>query len=325
MLTQYSRSATRTLYTLLILLPLAVLQGCSPSSEQPFRVGTTLWPGYEPLHLAASLNYFDHDSISLIDSTSPHGSIQGLRNGDLDAIAITLDEVLLLLDQGIDLKVVLVFDFSDGGDAIMANKDLKSVKELKGRRVGLESTALGTYMLSRALNLNGLSLEDVEAVSMKVSSQPQAMSQGKVDAVVTFDPVRSQLLEAGAHELFTSRNIPREIVDVLAVRSEYLEQNPQHVRNLIKGWYQALDYLAQQPRSAASIIGKRLQQTPEEVLAGMNGIQLPDHEATVKLMAGGDGSSLVKTGGRLAKMMHDKQILSNTPDVHSLFTTRYMN
>jgi NitT/TauT family transport system substrate-binding protein len=324
-----SDARNRVKYFLSITLVVAYLtiQGCSDDTSSTLRVGTTLWPGYEPLHLATAMGYVDAKRIALVDSSSPHGSIQGLRNGDLDAVALTLDEVLLLVEQKIPLKVVLVFDFSNGGDAILANKDVADVAALKGKRVGLESTALGTYMLSRALEINGLVLDDVEKRYLKVSGHRQALQQGKVDAVVTFDPVRSELLSSGARELFSSRDIPREIVDVLAVRQSYLEQHPQRVRELIDGWYRALDYLAEQPQLAVEIMGKRLRQNPAEVLEGFSNIQLPDRIETRALMNNKDKhqAPLVESTQRLASIMLKQQMLHGMPDINALITPDYLH
>ena len=321
-----ARSRVKAFLYITLILAFLTFQGCGREGVSPLRVGTTLWPGYEPLHLASTMGYFDAEHIQLVDSTSPHGSIQGLRNGDLDAVALTLDEVLLLIDQKVDLKVVLVFDFSNGGDAIIAHAGIDGVAGLKGRRVGLESTALGTYMLSRALERQGMSLSDVEKRYLKVSGHRQAMEQGRVDAVVTFDPVRSQLLASGHRELFSSRDIPHEIVDVLAVEESYLQHHPQRVRELIDGWYQALDYISAQPQASAEIIGKRLQQTPSEVLEGFTTIQMPSRKNTLALMHGdnGDKPPLVEASQRLARSMHRQGILHQIPDFGALINPAYL-
>ncbi len=321
-----ARSRVKYYVYLALVLIFSMLQGCASEGNEPLRVGTTLWPGYEPLHLAATLGYFDADTIQLIDSTSPNGSIQGLRNGDLDAVALTLDEVLLLIDQKIDLKVLLVLDFSNGGDAIIARSDINSLTELKGKRVGLESTALGSYMLSRALERHDMVLADVEKSYLKVSGHRQALEQGRVDAVVTFDPVRGQLLASGHRELFSSSEIPHEIVDVLAVRQSFVQQHPQRVRELINGWYQALDYFSAQPQAAAEIIGKRLKQTPTEVLESFTTIQMLAHEDTRKLMQGSPGNEaqLVEVAQRLAASMHRQGMLHAIPDIAALIQPAYL-
>jgi NitT/TauT family transport system substrate-binding protein len=324
------RTVIQKTITTLFFMPLVIallLQGCGSEPATSLRVGTTLWPGYEPLHLAAAMDYFDARRIMLVDSTSPNGSIEGLRNGDLDAVALTLDEVLLLVDQHQPLKVVLVCDFSNGGDAIIARHDIASVAALQGKRVGLESTALGSYLLSRALERAGLTMADVEKIPLKVSGHHQALEQGQVDAVVTFDPVRSELLAAGWREIFSSRDIPNEIVDVLAVRQSYLEQHPQRVRELINGWYRALDYLSSQPQAAAAIIGRRLKQSPAEVLAGFASIQLTNRAETVALMDEKEGvpAPLADSARRLATLMQKQQMLKQDLDPAAIITSDYLH
>ena len=321
------RIYARSIIKGLAFIALLALFACSDDSRSPMRVGTTLWPGYEPLHLAVEKGYIDDSDINLVDSPSPHGSIQGMRNGDLDAVALTLDEVLLLADQGVTLEVVLVLDFSNGGDAIIAREGITTVEQLKGRRVGLESNALGTYLLSRALEQHGMVLSDVEPIYINVSGHRQALARGKVDAVVTFDPVRSELLASGGQEVFSSREIPNEIVDVLAVRKSYAAAHRRRVEELISGWYQALNYLKSQPRAAAQMIGKRLKQRPDEVLQGFRTLQLPSRIDTLALMqAGAEGEApLAVAARRLAATMQRQGMLQQRLDFSTLINPEYLD
>jgi NitT/TauT family transport system substrate-binding protein len=323
----FSRKIIKILLYIQIVTAFTLILGCGSVDSTPLRLGTTLWPGYEPLHLAVAMGYLDKQTIQLVDSTSPNGSIQGLRNGDLDAVALTLDEVLLLVDQHVPLQVVLVFDFSNGGDAIIAQPEIDNVEALKGKQVGLESTALGTYLLSRALELHGLNTADVKKNYLKVSGHRQALEQGMVQAVVTFDPVRSELLAAGGHEIFSSRDIPNEIVDVLAVRQSYLEQHPQRVRELIDAWYRALDYFGTQPQAAAEIMAQRLKLSPAEVLEGFSSIQLTTRAETLSLMQPGEGhpAPLVESARRLSTLMHKQQMLHQGPAPEALITPAYLH
>ena len=321
------RDSGKQIFAGLVLCVLLALSACNSGNGSPMRVGTTLWPGYEPLHLASEKGYIDSSEILLVDSPSPHGSIQGIRNGDLDAVALTLDEVLLLVDQGVELQVVLVLDFSYGGDAIIANSSVESVEQLRGKRVGLESTALGTYLLSRALEQHGMALHDVSRKYIKVSGHAQALQRGEVDAVVTFEPVRSELLAAGERELFSSRDVPNEIVDVLAVRKSYAESHPQRLQALIHSWYRALDYLDTQPQAAAEIIGKRLKQSADEVLQGFTTLHLPTRIDTLSLMYPSEegGAPLAVAGRRLAATMQRQGMLNKPVDVNELIRPEYLD
>jgi NitT/TauT family transport system substrate-binding protein len=297
---------------LLFLLPalFLLLQACSESPEAPLRLGTNVWPGYEPLYLGQQLNLIDREAIRLIEYPSASEVIRAFRNRALDAAALTLDEVLLLQQDGIPVSVILVLDISNGGDVIMARQEIADMSGLKGRRVAVESGALGAYVISRALEIHGLTLADIEVKHLEVSAHEDAYRDGVVDAAVTFEPVRTQLLNQGAHELFSSREMPGEIVDVLVVHSRMLEQQPQRLRALIAGWFATLAELQQQPGSSAALIAQRLRVTPAEVIAGYQGLELPSREENRQLLS--SRGPLHTTIERLSATMQKNGLLRST-------------
>ncbi len=135
----------------------------------------------------------------------------------------------------------------------------------------MESSALGAFVLSRALALNGMQASDVNVVHLESNEQPSAFENGLVDGAVTFDPYRAQFLRAGAATLFDSTQIPGEIVDLMAVRATVLEKQPKAIQALLNGWFSAIDYMNRQPGDAAQRMGIRQQTTGEEYLAGSAG------------------------------------------------------
>ena len=108
---------------------------------EPLAVGTNVWPGYEPLYLARNLGYYN-DSIRLVEYSSATEVLRAIRNKLIDVATLTLDEVLLLRQSGVDVRSVLVTDISNGGDVIVARPGIETLADLKGRKVGVESTAL---------------------------------------------------------------------------------------------------------------------------------------------------------------------------------------
>ncbi len=291
---------------LLFPLLLVTLFACSEEPQQPIRLGTNIWPGYEPLYLAQHLDLIKPEEFRLIEYPSASEVIRAFRNRSLEAAALTLDEALLLQQDDIPVSVVLVTDISDGGDVIMARKEIGDMTALKGKRVAVESSALGGYVIARALELHGMSLNDIEIRHLEVSAHQAAYSSGKVDAAVTFEPVRTQLLNLGAHEIFTSKEVPGEIVDVLVVHNSLLQQT-KRLKALIDGWFTALDHLKSQPQSAAAIIASRHKITAAEVLGSFEGLQLPDRRENQRLLAG-DGP-LFTTVQRLSDSMQENGLL----------------
>src|SRR5262245_54856460 len=169
----------------------ALVVGCDSNPPPLLRVGTSSWPGYEPLHLAADLKYFGRATrLRLVEYSSATQTLRAFRNGSIEVATLTLDEVLLLAEDVPDLGVVLVMDSSRGADALLGRADMAKVADLRGRRVGYEASATGAYMLSRALEMAGLGASDVTPVPVQFDEHEKAFTNRLVDAIVTFEPAR---------------------------------------------------------------------------------------------------------------------------------------
>jgi NitT/TauT family transport system substrate-binding protein len=281
-----------------------LLAGCSPWSGDSawLRIGTNVWPGYEPLYLARDLGYFDQTPVKLVEYPSASEVIRAFRNGAIEGAALTLDEVLLLEQSGLEPRVVLVMDVSHGGDVIIGRPGTGGMPGLKGRRVGVEDTALGAYVLSRALQLHGMQPSEIQIVPLEASGHEQAFRAGDIDAVVTFEPMRSNLLAANAELLFDSTLIPGEVVDVLAIRRDYLERHPKTVQMLVQKWFDTLAYQVRNPDEAARRISKRLGIRPDEFMESLAGLKIPGRAETRQMLAGST-PSLAESAERLRDTM----------------------
>jgi NitT/TauT family transport system substrate-binding protein len=309
------------LRTLITFLGLTLLLGaCSQAETTALRIGTNLWLGYEPLYLAQDSGKLG-PKVNLIEYPSASQVMQAFRDGQIDAAALTLDEVLLLADAGFEPKIVLAMDVSDGADAIISRPEFKTLRDLKGHRIGVERSALGAYMLHRALGLSGMSPEDIIPVNLQIQQHQAAYHTRQVDAVVTFEPVRSSLIAAGGTELFDSSMIPNEIVDVLVVNKNYLPQHSDVVNSLIEVWFQTLDKINQNPMAAAEAMSTHLKQGPRSVLKALGGLHFPDRSENARLVNPKDGQqpTLQKSAQRLANTMRAEGLLGNAASVQNLF------
>ncbi len=305
-------------------MSLMLLIACSVEPPPlPSKIGTNVWPGYEPLYLARELGQLDKKEFQLIEYHSASEVIRAFRNGSLDMAALTMDEVLMLLQNNVPLKVVLVMDISAGGDVIMAKPGIQQFNDLKGKRIAVESSAVGGYVVTRALELNEMVLTDVEIKNITPSAHEAAYKNGVVDAVVTFEPTRTKLLNAGAHEVFSSRQIPGEIVDVLVVHEKYLAQRPERIKKLINTWFDTLDFMQQQREKAMTVIAKRLLLEPAEAEALYYGLKLPSRIENQRLL-GGPNPALVETIGKLESTMLKQKLLQRDVDASQLLSAEML-
>lgn len=297
------------------------LAGCVREPESALRIGTNVWIGCEPLYLARELGALDPKAVQLVEYPSASEVLRAFRNQAIDGMVISLDELMTLAADGLQPRIILVVDVSHGADAVVGRASMRTMKDLKGKRVAVESGALGAFVLSRALALNGMQARDVKVVRLESNEQPGAFEKGQVDAAVTFDPYRDQLLRAGARSLFDSTQIPGEIVDLVAVRASVLEQQPKAVQALLTGWLAAIDYLKRDPKDAARRMGIRQQTTGEQFLNALNGLHIPSREENLKLL-GGTQAELAVSGRRLMALMLEAKLLRTELKIEDLLAPR---
>lgn len=254
-----------------VLMFAALIAACAPAPLP--RVAGNGWPGYWPLFLAVAESEVPIAHVTELTSTT--AVMRAYRNGSIDVAMLTLDEALQLAAEGFDVCVVLVLDVSAGGDALVAKPSFRHLTELAGKHIGVERSALGAYMTTRALAHAGLGADAVSIVDVPFGDHVAALRQGRVDAVVTFEPARSVLLAEGARELFSSAQLPGEIVDVLVTRASYLRAHRRELARLVAAWRQGVATIERDPARAFGALagfaaGQR--QRFDEALAG---IRLP--------------------------------------------------
>ena len=304
-----------------------ILLGLAPAraGETPLRLGTNVWPGYEPFYLAKTLYDWDpRTDIRLVEFPSASEVLRAFANGAIEAAAVTLDEALVLKEHGDDLRIVLVTDVSAGADVIMARPEISDMARLKGRRIAVETGALGAYMLSRALDLHGLDLGDITVVHLDVSSHEQAYTGGEIDAAVTFEPFRTRFLKAGARQIFDSSAMPGEIVDVVIVHAAALPEFEPQLRRLTDGWFGALEHIETDRAAAAEIMAEQLGIAPDEVIESYRGLELGDRALNERFLTGAQ-PELRATLARLQDTMLAHELLRRAVDIDPLIDGRLLN
>lgn len=295
----------------LVLLPL--LTACDKRHEPPLRIASSPWPGYEPLYLAQEIGYLPEAKAQLFELPSSDITLESFRNRSADIATLTLDETLDLLQSGVQLRILMVLDVSNGADAVMAHPKVKRLSDLKGKRIAILNIPLGVYMLSRTLDAAGLSRKDVKVIPSAESKHEEMYRKGRADAFITFEPFKTRLAALGAHVLFDSSDIPDEVFDLMVVHEEVFQQRRAEVCNVARQWLRTQDYMRQSPDAAAASIAKRLGVTPQEYLSMVQGIKTPGLTENLALI--GDSQAILQPVQRLNDVMLAEGQLKQTVDV----------
>ena len=301
----------RRMKAVLFMLLVIALTGCQ-DPPPPLRVGTNLWIGYDPIYLAKTLGYITEQEVHLVEFTSATESVRAYRNGLIDVAALTGDEVLRVCATQGPQEVFLVCDWSNGADVLLSHPDINTIAELKGKRVGSETTALGAYMLHRALAQAQLTSADIEVVNVPLARHTEAFLARDVDAIVTFEPHRTELLENGARNLFDSSMIPNEVIDVLIGRKADSPILIQQRHRLVEAWLKGIDFISKEPEKAARLLSRRQSVKENEVQELLSGIVLVNAKENQKLFERG-APELNRLFEYLRKFMLEEGMLHDSP------------
>ncbi|AFJ03113.1 ABC-type nitrate/sulfonate/bicarbonate transport system protein [Methylophaga frappieri] len=304
----------RLISRLCLLAFLLILSGCHDEPSSPLRVGSIPWAGYEPLFLAKSLGFYPADQVVLKELNASTETLRAIKQGQLDVAALTLDEALRLAEQLPDLRILLVMDISHGADKVISHPDIATLSQLKGKRIAVEESTVGAYMLFQTLAQAGLELNDIIPVAATINQHLSLMRSGQADAVITFDPVAFKLQKAGYQVLLDSRQIKNRILDVLVTTQQQLEQKPDQIASLLEGYWQAHAKLKAAPEEAYILIAPRLKIEPNELGRLYADLILPDQVENQRLM----NQQLSKIINNMGQFMMDEGLLKALPDTDAL-------
>jgi NitT/TauT family transport system substrate-binding protein len=303
-------------------LPFIGIQGCT-QTQPVIRVGGIKWIGYEPLFLARELNYYDPSRLHLVEFPSNTANLMALASGEVDAATLTLDECLIALADGMDVRVILIFDESAGADVILAQPSIKTLAGLRGKRIGVEETAAGALMLSKLLEIAELKPDNITKVHITGDQHIEAYKAHEVDALVSYEPYSTRLESMGARRLLDSSRFPGLIVDVLVVKTDALNKNPESIKLLLSGYFQAIDFLQKSPAEGAQLIAPRLGISPAEVTQAFKGVHMMDLNSNHAWL---DGSipHFGEAARNVANIMRQNELLLTLPNIDHLQDARLL-
>lgn len=224
---------------------LALLVFCSTAyAKDSFKFAWSHYTGWEPWAYAQDKGivkkWADKYGIKIkVELVNDYiESINLYTTGEYDGVTATnMDALTIPVVGGVDTTALIVGDYSNGNDGLVA-RNAKSIKDLKNREVRLVELSVSHYMLSRALDKNGMSERDIKVVNQSDADIAAVFIADKNAVAVTWNPPLQKIQNAkGARLLFDSSKIPGEIVDIAFVRTD---SDERFKKALVGAWYETL-------------------------------------------------------------------------------------
>lgn len=280
-----------------------VVGGATPGTQmlnRTLKVGINTWAGHAPGIVAnggmkpgaASSLYkkkygLDVEFILLED---PSAKLAAFIKGDIDIMWDTVDsfarEASELKEKGLKARSIIQEDWSRGGDGIVSLKTIKSVEDLKGKRIASTKFTPSHWLLLFLLSQSGLSPADRAEIEKNIvftAEAPQAAAMfkaGKVDAAVTWEPDLSGAVtarETEAHVLVSTTSATNVIADTLVARQQLVDEAPGAVQAFVAGWFDAISVMKEDPQSTNQLIADSLKLTTDDVSGMLSGLKLTSY------------------------------------------------
>ena len=265
--------------------------------NRPLVVGINTWAGHAPGIVAnggmdpgsaASLYKKKYGlDVKFVLLEDPTAKLAAFIKGDIDIMWDTVDswarEASVLAGQKIQAKSIIQEDWSRGGDGIVALKTIKSVEDLKGKKIATTKFTPSHWLLLFLLSQSGLTPEDKTAIEKNLvyaDEAPKAAAMvkaGRVDAAVTWEPDLSGAVAArenDAHVLISTTAATNVIADTLVARQQLIDQSPQTVQDFVAGWFDGISVMKEDPQGTNKLIGDALKLSGDDVSGMLSGLKL---------------------------------------------------
>jgi NitT/TauT family transport system substrate-binding protein len=322
----------RALVATFLSLPLLGTGTVAAGAATPVTLGIVPWIGYGPIYIAAAKGFFAQQglAVNLVNFNDP-GTIPGaIYSGQVTAGTLTYDQVIGTNAKGWHLKVVMPIDYSAGADAMVSTDDITSVSQLKGLKVAYAPLTPSDFLLGYALKQAGLTKNDITSVNVPAEGVPGVMIGGSTKAGVTYEPNVTGILNAAGgkkfHVLFSSKQAPGLITDVLTVTPKTIASEPAMITGFIKAFVQGEEYMKSNPDDADTIIGKALGEDGAAAKAQLDGVQNPSLAEMPSVLAKSDKlPSFWVSGPTIGDLLKSEKQITATPNIADTYDASFVN
>jgi NitT/TauT family transport system substrate-binding protein len=217
-----------------------------PAWAEPFKIGYSDWPGFVAWQVAIEKGWFKEAGVDVqFEWFDYSASLDAFAAGKLDAVGVTNGDVLVVGANGAKSVMPIINDYSNGNDMVIAKPGLHSLKDLKGKKVGVELGLVDHLLLLNALEKAGMKESDVTLVNAPTNELPQVLASGDVDAVAVWQPNSNIALQLvpGSKSIYNSSDAPGLIYDGLTVSPASFSSHRADWQKVTKVWYRVVNYI----------------------------------------------------------------------------------
>lgn len=206
--------------------------------------------------------------VNIVNFDSGKDVNTALASGSIDISELGSSPSALGISNNVDYEVFWIGDIIGSAESLVVKNDsgVKSVSDLKGKKIATPFASTAHYSLLNALKLEGISESDVTLLDLQPDDIYAAWQREDIDAAYVWYPVLSNLLEDGKVITHSEELAEKGIItaDLNVVRKDFAKNNPEVVTNYVKVQIKANEILNNDPDKAAEEISKVLEISKED-------------------------------------------------------------
>lgn len=154
-----------------------------------------------------------------------------------------------ILGAAVGEPVVVVGAMSNKGMGVIAKagSDIRSVKDLKGKKVGIWPGSTQEVFILERLKMEGLSVKDISSVRVPFGEMPAMLARGDIDAYVGAEPGPGLSISTGAGQLveYPYGTAMGGLNMIFATHADTAAKNPDLVLAMLKTQRKAVEFMTE--------------------------------------------------------------------------------
>ncbi len=230
------------------------------------------------------------------------------------------------LAQGIPYRLIFLYDIPGTVDGLATRNGagIKTVQDLKGKRIGVPFGSGADYMLQGALKENGLSPDDVIPVNLQPQPIVAAWMTEQIDAAYIWAPIVTKLIEQNGSMLITDGDMAKKgyfAGDVAVVANRFAEQHPDLVQAFVEQNLRAVKWVSSNGPGAYDTMMKEYELTPDQLKNGAlpPATVFPDKaEQLSNKWLGNGAKGMIESSLRIGQFLASSKLIAQAPTPEQL-------
>ena len=254
--------------------------------------------------------------VEVVPFESPTDGKNAVLTGTVDTCIHGIAAFLLGAAAG--EPVVIVAAATNRGMGIIADakSDIKTIKDLKGKRVAIAPGSTQEVVILERLKAEGMTVRDIQPIRLSFSDMPAALARGDIDAYVGAEPGPGISLANGTGRLveYPYSTSIGSLNMILSTSEKMIKENPERLKLIVEMHKKATDYAMAHPEEMVEVAMQKLGQQRKSIE-----LAVPNVELTWKI-----DNDFIERAKAYSELMVEKKQVRQAPDMAHAITEQFM-